>query len=228
VPDDSSDQIDQLAGKYIGSTAANYHEVRANTPRRKAELEAIDAFLTRIQPASLLDIPCGTGSLFEAYLQHGPTSVLGIDVSEDMLAEAAGTAAGQSEAVSLRVGSVFDRELLDSLDPVDLVCCIRFLNWIERAEADAVVRSLKPLATRWMIIGITLEPTDLGVVARTRGRLDVARRDRRDHKRGRVSPKVHPEQWFRGLVSELGLEVLESRRTFTDVGRENHLFLLQV
>jgi len=224
----SHDSKDQLAGKYLGDTAANYHEGRANTPRRRAELEAIDAFLTRIDPSTLLDVPCGTGSLFDAYLRHSPTSVLGIDVSEDMIAEAAATEAGASDAVSLRVGSAFDRALLDSLGRFDLVCCIRFLNWIDRAEADAVIRSLKPLAARWMIIGVTLEPTDLGVVAKARGRFDVARRDRHDRKRGRVSPKVHPEQWFRDLVGELGLDILDSRTTFTDTGRENRLFLLEV
>src|SRR5690349_8016229 len=141
----TDDTTDALSAKYVGSTAQTYHEARAQSPRRKAELEALDAFFARIEPASLLDIPCGTGSLFEVYLRHGVTSLLGIDVSEDMLAEAAKTEAGASDAVTLRPGSAFDAELLGSLDPVDLVCCIRFLNWITQDKADQVVRSLRPL-----------------------------------------------------------------------------------
>lgn len=223
MPDDPTDP---LSTKYRGATAEEYHDARADTPRRKAELAALDAYFARISPRTMLDIPCGTGSLFEAYHRHGTPELLGIDISEDMLAVAAGTEVGRSPSVTLRSGSVFDDDLLRSLEPVDLVCCIRFLNWISQDQADHVVRSLRPLATRWMIIGVTMAPADRSPLAKVKGQLVTARRARKARKGGTAVKTVHQEQWFRSLVADLGLTILDARQTMANDVRENHLFLL--
>jgi SAM-dependent methyltransferase len=215
-----------LDRKYLGTAAQAYDESREQSPRRKAELAALDEFFSKMAFSSLLDIPCGTGRLFELYFRHGSPNVLGIDVSDDMLAMAAKTESARTRNVVLKRGSVFDPTLVGTLEPVDVVCCIRFLNWISRAEADQVLRTLRPLARSTMIVGVTLTPTGRSLSVRIKSRARLTWQATRGRMRGTITPTIHPHAWFRSLVDELGLRIVDSRQVLLDESRENRLFLL--
>jgi SAM-dependent methyltransferase len=72
--------------KYTGSVAANYESDRQVEAHWWIEDEFIREFFREKVVSSLLDTPVGTGRFFRHYT--GASTVVGVDVSEDMLNEA--------------------------------------------------------------------------------------------------------------------------------------------
>lgn len=120
---------------YVGSKARSYEAKR----RKQATWQPEHNFVAeQIQgAASVLDCPVGTGRFLPIYRDAG-IDVLGVDVSEDMLAEAR-----RHEYGRLEVGSVFD--LGDELPVRDVAVCVRFLNWL---DIETVEQTLGILSAR--------------------------------------------------------------------------------
>ncbi len=92
------------------------------------------------KPHMLLDLACGTGSLSTALLDRG-VDVIGVDVSEDMLAEAMEKSAPYSDRLMLLCQ---DMRALDLYGTVDgAVCMLDSLNHLTKtAEVGEVFRRL--------------------------------------------------------------------------------------
>ena len=102
---------------------------------RKGKLEPIQKLLIAgaerigVQNRRLLDVGCGAGALHLELLRRGATSAVGVDLSPDMISQAAGIAEarGLIDRVSYRVGDAV--VLRDELGPADItmmdkvVCC---------------------------------------------------------------------------------------------------------
>lgn len=75
----------QSVAAYFDCLAADWDEV--NTYSDTTVSQILD--LAEIRPGvHILDVACGTGCLFPAYLQRGASSITGVDFSPGMIAQA--------------------------------------------------------------------------------------------------------------------------------------------
>ncbi len=128
--------------KYIGDTANNYDKERVETEQWKNEQKAVEAFIKKIKPKTLLDIPVGTGRFF------GKHKTIGIDVSLDMI-EVAEKKMGRKD--KLLLGDIFN---LNYTEDFDVVVCLRFLNWVSIDELKVVLENLTNASKKHLILGI--------------------------------------------------------------------------
>jgi ubiquinone/menaquinone biosynthesis C-methylase UbiE len=148
-----------IRDKYRGRVAANYEKRRTWESKWKAEQETMDFFLGRIKPCAMaLDIPVGTGRFLALYAKHG-ISAIGMDVSEDMLAQAR----AKGWTADLRLGDALKIELPD--DSVDVAICVRFLNWLSADELRGVLGELGRVARIAVIVTVRL--TERAVIKNT-------------------------------------------------------------
>jgi SAM-dependent methyltransferase len=115
------------------SRGAQRYDARRQSVRWAAEAEAFELFYARVNPRKVLDLPVGTGRFFDTYAKHG-ASVVGVDISNNMLAEA---------AKRIPVGADIRLERADVLDlqptatlgrGYDLIVCMRFVYWLRPNE----------------------------------------------------------------------------------------------
>jgi len=109
----------------------------------EADRSIIRRLVDRCAPKTILDAPTGTGRVLE-YLDDFRGNVIGIDVTEEMLAIARKV---KSDAnIDIRIGNVSNL-YLDS-DSVDCVICLRFFHLFKpsgrRKFSEEFVRVLKP------------------------------------------------------------------------------------
>lgn len=83
------------------------------------------------QPQTLLDLACGTGSLAAALLDKG-VDVIGVDGSEDMLAEAMDKCAPYGEHLMLLCQDMRELDLFGTVDGA--VCMLDSLNHLLKTE----------------------------------------------------------------------------------------------
>ena len=101
--------------------------------RRAAFLQKLIERQSRVPVHTVLDLACGTGTM-TCLLAEAGYEMIGVDVSEDMLAEAAGK--------QVRDGAVPPIYLCQSMDRLDLygtveaaVCCLDSLNYLTDVRA---------------------------------------------------------------------------------------------
>jgi SAM-dependent methyltransferase len=176
-------------------------------------------------PLTVLDGPCGTGRLFPAYRESTVQEIVGIDVSMDMLRIATQRVRELGLTGRFLQASLLEPDSLPELTPVDLVVCVRFLNWISWKEAERVVALLRPLASQHMILGITVQEARkplLRTMKRHLVRVAHAARGNRE-----VPIYVHQPERITELFARLGLMERSCEPTFSSEGRTNYLYLLQ-
>lgn len=117
-------------GKFFGHFARRYRRRYARRGLEPAQRQLIDGLRRAgFAGATLLEIGCGVGYLHQQLLREGAERALGVDISEDMLAQARASArdAGLAERTEYREGDYM--ALADGLDPADVtlldkvVCC---------------------------------------------------------------------------------------------------------
>jgi len=103
------------------------------------------------EAAVLLDVPVGTGRFFPFYKEYGfkPT---GVDISDDMLSEAAGKAKDLGIEVELLNGSI--EQLNFDEDSFVTVVCIRILNWVDFHALCRIFSELSRVASDNIVVGI--------------------------------------------------------------------------
>ena len=107
--------------------------------RWAAEAEAFERYYARINPRKVLDLPVGTGRFFATYATNG-ASVLGVDISKNMLAEAAKQIPPGAN-IRLERADVLDLKRPSQLGSgYDLIVCMRFIYWLRPAELAIMLR----------------------------------------------------------------------------------------
>lgn len=134
-----------IRDKYTGSVAEFYEAKRSHELKWAAENAAVEKWLGLIGAgAHVLDIPVGTGRFLDAYRRHGMT-VIGMDVSSDMLAQAQ----LKDDAVQLRFGDI---QAIDMpAFSVDVAISLRIMNWLEVSEVRIALAELSRVAREWII-----------------------------------------------------------------------------
>jgi len=113
------------AFEYQGAAAELYDERRASREVFRWEAEVIERLLgSHDRGATVLDAPVGTGRFIPIYLRHG-LRVTGLDLSDDMLREAAAYRSEAEGALELVKGSTTHLAFPDAT--FDAVVCFRFL-----------------------------------------------------------------------------------------------------
>ena len=144
-------EADILSSEYFGFVAATYVNHLLG-PKWSSENAAVEALLASIpEGASVLDVPVGTGRFFPLYMARKLT-VCGIDVSEDMLEQAANHAEEIGATVTLAKGDIRDLPFPDS--HFDLVLCVRFLNLAGDAMMAEALREIARVSHRGVLIGV--------------------------------------------------------------------------
>lgn len=125
-----------------GDLAASYDSLTADVEYRK-RAEFLQKLLgkSRIPVHTILDLACGTGTM-TCLLAEAGYEMIGVDRSEDMLAEAAGK--------QISEGKISPIYLQQSMEELDLygtveaaVCCLDSLNYL--TDARALRRTLQRL-----------------------------------------------------------------------------------
>jgi SAM-dependent methyltransferase len=110
--------------------------------RWEAESRAFNQFYTRISPRKVLDLPVGTGRFFNTYLGNN-ADVLGVDISANMLAEAA-TKIPRGAPIKLLRADVLDSKETSTLGSgYDLIVCMRFIYWLRPHELAIMLQKFR-------------------------------------------------------------------------------------
>lgn len=132
-----------LRERYVGRVADEYEDVRTREPQWAMEHEALAEALRAIRPASVLDVPCGTGRFWGMYQEFG-IDATGYDTSGDML----------MHARKRGWENVYQRSIFDLDGRYDVGVCFRLLNWMSRDEAEAALTELARVSTRAVVVSI--------------------------------------------------------------------------
>lgn len=158
-------QIQGGALKYTGSTASGYDAKRETSAKWTVEQKIIEDMLSDLPPASwVLDAPCGTGRFLD-YAIRKQLIYRGLDVSEDMINQAAAKIGGQSAVftmttpdgksgqtpqVSFTVGSVLASGIPDKA--VDAALNIRITRWLSPDECQQMFCEMQRISRDRIIL----------------------------------------------------------------------------
>ena len=134
---------DHAVRKYHGPVASGYDAKRQQSPKWRAENELFRQELQDLDARStVLDVPIGTGRFMELYDEFDlhPT---GVDVSRDMLAEAAKKTSGHAQ---LQIGDV--RELNFDGRSFDAAVMCRLTRWLSPEDRTIALGELQRVAKK--------------------------------------------------------------------------------
>lgn len=140
---------------YTGACAKAYDETRIGSRRWQRESFIIEPVLRAMKPGStILDIAAGTGRWLNIYRELSASVIL-LDTSEDMLAQAKLKAKNLNLAVDTLLRSALDEVAFPSAD-----CAVvtNFLNWINIENVKKVLTKTQKAGIRDLRFMITYLP----------------------------------------------------------------------
>ena len=141
----------ETANRYYGAEVTDYDARRVRQDKWRREFDVLETMLTGRALGVVLDIPVGTGRFIPLYRRFGFKSIMGGDVSTDML-NAARKYAGKDLGL-------FQTDILDIKmhgREVDCAVCIRLLNLLSEQEMQRAVSELCRVANDHVILSIRL------------------------------------------------------------------------
>jgi ubiquinone/menaquinone biosynthesis C-methylase UbiE len=137
---------------YHGATARNYLKKRLKQEMWHREQSIVKELLVAIPDGStVLDVAFGTGRFVDMYLEK-EMSVYGIDISNDMLAEAREALGASYDRCHIHLGSADSLPYEDGF--FDLVMCFRFFGLIPFGMARRVLSEIHRVSKRTVIIRV--------------------------------------------------------------------------
>lgn len=146
---------------YSLQRAEHYHRHHRNSLRTRLTSWREQQCLRRAlidagQPATLLDLPCGTGRFWRAAANAGVCKLIAADGSAGMLEVAANSRINQSIPDRLMETSAFAVDLPDN--SVDAVACLRFYHHLAVAEDRlTLLRELMRVSRRHLIVSLWVD-----------------------------------------------------------------------
>ena len=142
-----SHEAEHAREKYKGEVAHGYDAKREKQAKWHEENRIMRELLADLpRGSSVVDVPVGTGRFIPLYEELG-FRVLGLDISDDMLREAAQKA--KSDDTYLRIGNAIELDLPDNT--CDVAVCVRLFRWITPEEVVKVLQGLQRIATKRVI-----------------------------------------------------------------------------
>lgn len=137
------------AGKYVGQVAALYDAKREQSPKWLLEQSIIQDMLADLPADSIiLDAPVGTGRFLPYYVQK-QFVILGMDISQDMLKQAAMKVDPKRARGELREGDVRATGLPDKC--VDAVVNCRITRWLSPDDCQKMLREMQRICRKRII-----------------------------------------------------------------------------
>ncbi len=209
-------RVDTLTGMsersdfYWGGTAESYEAERAGSSIWKREDEIVEALLRGVSSngskPTVLDVPVGTGRFVAAVESLGYTA-LGMDVSQDMLAQAK-----ERSGDGVRFAIANATALPVRTSAVDAVLCIRFAHLVDRATLKATLVELGRVLDDGGFVTLGVRVHSIPRDGERKGRLRrIARRARRsfDFRFGRAQSHSHSEKRLHKALASADLSVAE-------------------
>ena len=142
--------------RYSGRNARHY-ETRRQGPQWEAEAQAFRQLYKRVSPRSILDCPIGTGRWLGTYQRTG-ASVLGIDLSDDMLTEPA-KKLRPNAGVRLERGDLMNPSRPAALGSGhELIVCTRFAHWLSPQDLTVLFGRFSATGSRYLLLGAMVRP----------------------------------------------------------------------
>jgi ubiquinone/menaquinone biosynthesis C-methylase UbiE len=197
----------KLAEKYLGETARTYNARRSSKGKWRKEQTAIDLLFESIpHGSSLVDVPVGTGRFLEL-CKRREIHVTGIDISEDMLAEARKNAMQLGVKADLRLGNIFELPFSDN--SFDCALCVRFLNWISIADVSLALAELSRVSKNYVIVGVRTFPENQSWLKRSLSSVATLGQSLYSRKRNR-STTPHRKANVIAAFNAMNLDVVRS------------------
>ena len=180
--------------------------------RWAAEASVFSEIYQRVDPKRVLDLPVGTGRFFETYFGNG-AAVVGVDISQNMLEEAAAKVP-RGGKVELRRADVLSLGHSSELGTgYDLIVCMRFIYWLRPHELAIMLRAFKATGAPLIVAStkVVLDqrgPILVGGFRRSLGRL-------RAHLYRSVIKRVYSEEKLLRIFAENGWMVAERHSLVT-------------
>jgi hypothetical protein len=216
-----------IQSQYSGDNVEGYESKRSKSPRWKREVEIFTGMVESEAPKTLLDCPVGTCRWAVEYASLKLDELYGLDASDDMLVKATESAkkAGIAD-FSFKKANLLSDEYLEHVPRVDLIACIRFLNWVNADEAELIVRNLTKVGSKSMLLGISLIPSSWSTLRKIRSKFRLRAENRRRLRRGLSPVHVHDEKWFEDLMKKHAWKTTRREQVFNDRIRINFFILL--
>ena len=217
-----------LKNQYEGGRAINYDNAREQSSRHKAEEAIIGDYIMQVQPKQILDCPCGTMRWIDIYAASG-ASVLGVDLSEDMIAQAKMKVIEKelNEKISFLQGNIINNATVLENDKLfDMVLCVRFLNWIPTENALEVITSLSKYSNSFFLVGCTVLPQKWSLLDKIKAKYILYKDNKNRIKNNSAKRYVHNEKKFEQFLKTIDYNVVEKKITMKNKDAENYLYLL--
>jgi len=141
--------------EYFGEKAKNYDEKRIFQKKWKDEQSIVYKYLKQIsshnKSLKVLDIPVGTGRFFDFYKEFN-FSVVGMDISDDMLEEAEKKAKIINLKAKLMKGNITNISMPDK--SFDVVICIRIFNLMNFNNFLKSISEVVRTSRKYIIFGV--------------------------------------------------------------------------
>ena len=191
-------RIPNSQNEYEGVSASRYDDLRTGDPKWEREQEIVTGYMKSIAgpKSAVLDIPVGTGRFLPLYSSLG-CSVVGVDVSADMLAEAEKL---RSPSQSLQVGDITRLDVRDL--KIDISVCIRFANLVDLDTLSLAMKEVSRVTGSYIILGVRTKSNG----ARLRALVREIR-----NRVGRRTEKltIHTVSELEGVVDAVDAEIVD-------------------
>lgn len=204
----------KLIRRYTSRGARGYEE-RRKTARWAAENRAFQALYAKVAPSRVLDLPVGIGRWFDAYRASG-ASVHGVDISNNMLGEAAGKIR-PGDDIRLEQADVLDLRRPSPLERgYDLIVCTRFVYWLRPAELAIMLRKFHDTEAPYLIASAKVSlPEEQRPAGKGSGGLLTSLDRLRAHIYRSVVKRVYDEQQLLQIFRENGWNLVEQQPVVT-------------
>lgn len=197
-------RLRNLLAPWYSRWHAQHYESKRQGKRWQSETKAFRLLYRQVDPQRVLDCPVGTGRWFEEYQEHG-ASVLGIDLSKDMLAEAAKKIRPGAK-IALKQADVLAAARLDLGSGYDLIVCTRFVHWLRLPDVKALIAGFASTGSRFLLLGARVK-------ADAPGPARAARRSWSARLRHALTfSHVHDEKELLEILTEQGWKLIERAR----------------
>ncbi|MBG0830130.1 class I SAM-dependent methyltransferase [Planomonospora sp. ID67723] len=145
-------------GTQYDGIGQSYERLKREMPlARGPERATFEALTSEVEGRSVLDLACGTGWYSRTLARAGAASVLGVDISEEMVAAAERSEA--REPLGIRY-EVCDARLLDTVGRFDMVTAVWLLCYARnRLDLSAMAGAIYDnLARGGVYVGVEMNP----------------------------------------------------------------------
>lgn len=150
-----SERSKKMLSHYSGAVAKGYDTRRSGQVKWHREQDILSRLIGNLpEGCAVLDIPCGTGRLFQFFAERGVT-VTALDISDDMLKEARAKHAESGGEITIGQGDIFKIDI--PANTVDTAFAIRIMNRIGGADVPRALKELQRVAKRQVIFNLRVD-----------------------------------------------------------------------